>query len=79
METLSSYSGADKSHRKRQKTYGGNNASREKILKIQQDRLKKLVHYARNNSPYYKKLFAGIPSPSTLFNSVCAIEIRFVW
>lgn len=42
------------------KTYRGNDLSREKIASIQKKRLNKLVHYARENSPYYKKLFKDV-------------------
>ena len=42
------------------KTWKNNNADRNKIAQIQQQRLKKLVRYARENSPYYKELYSGI-------------------
>ena len=42
------------------KTYKGNNLSQEKIKKLQNKRLKKLVKYAKNNSPYFKDLYATI-------------------
>ena len=42
------------------KTYKGNNFSQEEIKKIQYKRLKKLVAYARNNSSYFKDLYAKI-------------------
>ncbi|MBO6310513.1 MAG: phenylacetate--CoA ligase family protein [Oribacterium sp.] len=42
-------------------TYSAGNCSRQKTEKIQKDRLKKLVSYARENSPYYKRLFSDIP------------------
>ena len=42
------------------KTYKGNNLSQEEIKKLQYKRLKKLVEYARNNSSYFKDLYAEI-------------------
>ena len=42
------------------KTYKCNNLSQEEIKKIQYKRLKELVKYARNNSPYFKVLYAKI-------------------
>lgn len=42
------------------KTYIGNNLSREEIKKLQDKRLKKLVNYAKNNSPYFKELYANL-------------------
>ena len=42
------------------KTYQGNDLSREKITVLQKKRLNKLVRYARENSPYYRKLFESI-------------------
>ncbi len=42
------------------KTSGGNIADRTKIEHIQEKRLKKLVRFARANSPFYQKLYAGI-------------------
>lgn len=42
------------------KTYKGNNLSQEEIKKLQYKRLKQLVEYARNNSPYFKELYAEI-------------------
>ena len=42
------------------KTHRGNNLSREKLAQIQQDRLKKLVDYARKNSPFYERLYCNI-------------------
>ena len=41
------------------RTYVGNNASRKKINQLQQNRLKKLVRFAKENSPYYSKLLSG--------------------
>ena len=42
------------------KTYKGNNLSRDKIKKIQNKRLRKIVLYAKNNSSYFKNLYADI-------------------
>ena len=42
------------------KTYKCNNLSQEKIKRIQYKRLKKLIAYAKNNSPYFKELYSGI-------------------
>ena len=42
------------------KTYKSNNLSREKIKKLQDKKLKKLVTYAKNNSPYFKELYKDI-------------------
>lgn len=42
-------------------THSADSWSREKTEKTQRDRLKKLVSYARENSPYYKRLFADVP------------------
>ena len=42
------------------KTYKYNNLSQEKIKRIQYKRLKKLIAYAKNNSPYFKELYSGI-------------------
>ena len=42
------------------KTYKANNLSQEEIKKLQYKRLKQLVEYARNNSPYFKDLYAKI-------------------
>ena len=42
------------------KTYKGNRLNQEQIKKLQYKRLKKLVEYARNNSLYFKELYAGI-------------------
>lgn len=42
------------------KTYKGNNIEQEQTEKLQNKRLKKLVKYARNNSPYFNKLYANI-------------------
>ena len=44
------------------KTYKANNLSREKIKKLQQKRLKKLVKYAKANSPFFKELYKSISS-----------------
>ena len=42
------------------KTYQGNGYSRDKLAKVQKDRLKKLVRFARENSPFYKELYKTI-------------------
>ena len=42
------------------KTYKGNNLSQKEIKKLQYKRLKELVEYARNNSPYFKALYAKV-------------------
>ena len=42
------------------KTFKANSLSGEEIRKIQSKRLKELVEYARNNSPYFKNLYAKI-------------------
>lgn len=42
------------------KTYKANSLSQEEIKKLQYKRLKQLVEYARNNSPYFKDLYAKI-------------------
>ncbi len=42
------------------KTLRGSSLSREKLEKLQNRRLKKLVRYARKHSPYYRSLFSGI-------------------
>ena len=42
------------------KTYKGNNLSQEEIKKLQYKRLKELVEYARNNSSYFKDLYAKV-------------------
>lgn len=42
------------------KTYLGGKADREKIKQIQQNRLNRLVRYAKANSPYYRKLYEGV-------------------
>ena len=42
------------------RTYKANNLSQDKIKKLQQKRLKKLVKYAKNNSLYYKELYENI-------------------
>lgn len=41
-------------------TYKSNNLSCEEIKKLQKKRLRKLVLYARNNSPYFKNLYGNI-------------------
>ena len=42
------------------KTYMANNISHDKIIKLQDKRLKMLVKYARENSLYYKELYKDI-------------------
>ena len=42
------------------KTYKGNNLEHGQVEKLQNKRLKELVKYARNNSPYFNKLYANI-------------------
>ncbi len=42
------------------KTHRGNSFSREKLAQKQQERLKKLVHYAKKNSPFYESLYCNI-------------------
>lgn len=42
------------------KTYKGNKLSRDKLKKLQYKRLKKIVRYARENSPYFKELYKDI-------------------
>lgn len=42
------------------KTYRGGVLSGEKLEKLRRDRLKKLVAFARENSPYYNKLYARL-------------------
>jgi len=44
------------------KTYKGNKLSQDEIKKVQDKKLKKIVKYARNNSPYYKELYSNIPN-----------------
>ena len=39
------------------KTHRENSLSREKLAEIQQGRLKKLVDYAKKNSPFYEDLY----------------------
>lgn len=43
-------------------TYKGNNLDREKLKKLQNKRLKKLVNYARENSSYFNNLYSDIGS-----------------
>lgn len=43
------------------KTYKGNKLSKENIKKVQDKKLKKIVEYARNNSPYYRELYSNVP------------------
>lgn len=42
------------------KTYVGGKISHDKIIKLQNKRLKKLVKYAKENSSYFKKKYNGI-------------------
>ncbi len=42
------------------KTYRGNGCSRDQLAKVQKDRLKKLVGFAKENSPFYKDLYKNI-------------------
>jgi len=42
------------------KTYKANNLSQDDIKKLQDKRLKHLVEYSRNNSLYYKNLYANV-------------------
>ena len=42
------------------KTYKGNYLEHRQVEKLQNKRLKELVKYARNNSPYFNKLYANI-------------------
>ena len=44
------------------KTHRGNSFSRDKLAEIQQDRLKKLIDYARKNSPFYENLYHNVGS-----------------
>lgn len=48
------------------KTYGKDRAAREKLERLQQRRLKKLVAYARKNSPFYEELYRGLGDCWTL-------------
>ena len=48
------------------KTYKGNSLNQEEIKKIQEKKLKKIVRYARNNSPYFKNLYKDIQDDFTL-------------
>ena len=42
------------------KTYKANNFSKDKISILQQKRLRKIVKYAKKNSPYFKELYKDI-------------------
>ncbi|MBQ5311933.1 MAG: phenylacetate--CoA ligase family protein [Oscillospiraceae bacterium] len=42
------------------KTYKGNDMTREGLRKLQKKRLTELVSYAREKSPFYRKLYEGI-------------------
>ncbi len=48
------------------KTYGKDRVSREKLKRIQERRLKKLVAYARKNSPFYEELYRDLGDRWTL-------------
>ncbi|MBQ2603761.1 MAG: phenylacetate--CoA ligase family protein [Clostridia bacterium] len=48
------------------KTYRNNDSDRETIDKIRKRRLKKLVDFARSESPFYKKLYENIGSEFSL-------------
>ena len=48
------------------KTYKGNHLNQAKIKKLQAKRLKALVKYARNHSPYFQNLYAKIGDDFTL-------------
>ena len=47
-------------------TWKNGRLSREKLAALQENRLRKLVRFARENSPYYRKLFAGVPEDYAL-------------
>ena len=42
------------------KTYKANNMDKNKLKKLQDKRLKKIVKYARENSAYFNELYKGI-------------------
>ena len=42
------------------KTYCGNHLSRERLEQLQRRRLRELVRFAKENSPYYRDLFASV-------------------
>ena len=46
--------------RRMMQTYRGGKASGEKLAALQQRRLEKLVLFARQNSPFYAELYAGV-------------------
>lgn len=48
------------------RTYCGNDASREKLAKLQDKRLKELVANARKKSPFYQELYKDIPEDFAL-------------
>lgn len=48
------------------KTHRGNRYSRDKLLSIQQDRMKELVRFARKNSPFYKERYQNISGDFSL-------------
>ncbi len=47
-------------------TWKNGRMSREQLAALQEKRLKKLVRFARENSPYYRKLYAGVPEDFAL-------------
>ena len=50
------------------KTHRGNSLSREKLAEIQQGRLKKLVDFAKKNSPFYEELYRNVGADFRLEN-----------
>ena len=42
------------------KTYKANNMDENKLKKLQQKRLNKIVKYARENSEYFNELYKGV-------------------
>ncbi|MCR5249726.1 MAG: AMP-binding protein [Lachnospiraceae bacterium] len=51
---------------KMMKTRGGDRWPREKIEAVQRKRLNELVGFARKKSPFYRRLYAGIPETFSL-------------
>ena len=47
-------------------TWKNGRLSREKLAALQKKRLRSLVRFARENSPYYRKLYAGVPEDFAL-------------
>ena len=43
------------------RTYKGDRRPREKNLKIRDRRMRELVRYAREHSPFYRELYANVP------------------